>query len=81
MWRRTNVRSYSSQPTIDKNFLRRTKETPSREQITTIETITNGTLLHKVGITELLNFGITRVIISIAAFYKGIYIEMKCITD
>lgn len=65
------------EPTVDKNFLERIKEARCRKEITVIETITNGIILDRVGIEELLNSGITRIKISISAFdeetYKKIY--------
>lgn len=61
------------EPIIDKDFIKRVKDARSRKQITIIETITNGILLDKVGIEEILNSGISKIMISVAAFDEETY--------
>jgi len=61
------------EPTLDKNLIKRIKEARSKKEITTIETITNGIFLDKVGIEEFLNSGITRILISVSALDEVIY--------
>lgn len=64
------------EPTLDKKFIKRIKEARNRKQITAIETITNGIFLDTVGIEEVLNSGISRILISISALNEEIYEKM-----
>lgn len=68
-------------PLVDKQFLRRVKEARRRKQITTIETITNGILLRRFGLEQVLTSGLTRMVVSLAAFdeqtYQAIYRNKK----
>jgi MoaA/NifB/PqqE/SkfB family radical SAM enzyme len=67
------INSVVGEPTIDGNFLQRVQEARSRKEITEISTITNGILLDKLGIDNLLLSGITHIMVSLAAFDKDIY--------
>lgn len=72
------LNSVVGEPTIDRNFLQRVQEARSRKEITGINTITNGILLDKLGIDNLLLSGITHVMVSLAAFDKDIYKRIYC---
>jgi len=55
-------------PLVDKDFVKRVREARSRPQIRSIDTITNGILFNKHGISEVLASGLNGITISVAAF-------------
>lgn len=60
-------------PTVDHKIIDRIKLARSRNEITSIKTITNAILLDKIGIKEFLTSGLTDVMISLAMFDKDFY--------
>lgn len=60
-------------PLVDKDFVKRVREARNRPQIRSIETITNGILLHKHGVSEILASGLSGITISLAAFDGDLY--------
>ena len=64
------------EPTTDNMFLERIRKVRARKEVTSIETITNGILLHKYNMKELVNSGISKIKISIPAFREDIYIQV-----
>jgi len=60
-------------PLVDKEFVKRVREARRRPQIRDISTVTNGILLYKHGISEVLTSGLNSIFISLAGFDEEMY--------